>query len=199
MKKTGFFIAVFAVTLFIFSGISEAREKYLPMKVGSMWVYTNGTSTDVITVDSEVIISGKLYYKMINKSMPSGRTTQSYLRYDKDGLYTFFDSTKPDKGEILIKTFPFIAGASGSFTNKDNKVVKWRVEPSGTISITNQQYDNCLKMTMDLYDTNGNLPVTIIDYFAPNVGSIKKITIIKTKLHEGEVMPAESELIKYKP
>lgn len=172
-------------------------EQYFPMKVGSRWVYQQWVNKHIKTVNSEVMFGGKYYYKIIMEY--PGLQYASYYRIDKNGLYIIIDSDQPDKGEILVKTFPFIDGASGSFINKNNSLVKWRVDSARKVSVNKKKYDNCLKLTSVMYEANGHsIKTTTVEYLAPNVGVIKS-KIIPGKLHEGEVMPPETELIKYKP
>ena len=172
-------------------------EQYFPMKVGSRWVYQQGESKHIKTVNSEVMFGGKSYSK-ITMEYPGGQYA-SYYRVDKSGLYIILDSDQPDKGEILVKKFPFIDGASGTFTNKNNRVVKWRVESAGKVSVNNKKYDNCLKLTSVIYEASGtSINTTTVEYLAPNVGVIK-LKIIPEKLHEGETIAPERVLIEYKP
>lgn len=177
----------------------QEGKQYFPMKVGSRWVYDYGDMTRIRTVDSEIMFNGKYYYKIITEMQPlvapRWSLGTSFLRVDKNGLYRLLDSTQPDKGEILITTFPFIAGASGSYIVKDNTVVKWKVEPGGTVSVSGKQYNNCLKMTTDITHANGD--TTVISYLAPNVGTIKERTFSK-RPHKGE-LPSEGVLIEYTP
>jgi hypothetical protein len=167
------------------SCMEQNELDYYPMSIGSKWEYVGKMKRGpgkIISVKSTGLIEGREtingneYYKLVTvyEGAPGfPPKTISYLRKTKDGIYLLAGEQK-DKPELLSSPLPLKVGKTWKLATHSPTVKgEYRVEGIETVSLNDEQYEDCLKIYLQ-QETN-RVKGERIDYVAPNIGVIKQL------------------------
>jgi len=192
---------------------AAADEPYYPLKPGLRWEYQvtseRGTAkTLVITNLPPRELQGRTVTP--RKWDLGGAVFYQFMGQDEGGIFRFAEQTSEKGAPTLITPrdydlkYPLAEGTTWDITAQVGEVkvpVNLSIESvTDTVTVPGGTFKNCLKIKQ-VGEAKGQASVTAYEWYAPKVGVVKSLVILKSK-GKGGAMVTESRtylLQSFKP
>ena len=185
-------------------------DYYLPLGIGSQLnlhtfqaVPNWSLRTTIYAIEGSDLISGKEYFREWGREIADGSSEVSvfhivWLRKDSAGnvllgAISLNGSADIDSAYLIdFNWFPnefLIAGYSRTYTFGDETSKDSVMSTNETITVPSGTYNNCLKISVETYDSSGTLIRRDVQYYANGIGMVKKErTIPVIQIHTDELI-----------
>lgn len=150
---------------------TNGKSQRFRVKVMADQGYVEGGVT--IQNESVVQIDGSDYLKYVINfdGIPGARTTTTYMRAEKDGIYSRLSTAKKEARHLDLPLPPEV-GRKWRY-NVNGNIVEKEIVSIETVETPKKTYRQCVKVVSKGISESGSMESTV--YHAPGVGQVKAV------------------------